>query len=90
MAMEVHVRQPEAWPVYDLDVWDTGPAPKEPDGMVGHGPTRIPGGSRRVLSRSYSRPLTSPRPRPRPRKSRVSAASLSWPTEAETPTTVSV
>ena len=38
MAMEVHVGQPEAWPVYDVDVWDTGPAPKEPDGMVGHGP----------------------------------------------------
>jgi hypothetical protein len=38
MAMEQHARQPESWPVYDVDVWDTGPAPKEPDGTVGHGP----------------------------------------------------
>ena len=38
IAMETHARQPESWHVYDVDVWDTGPAPKASDGFVGHGP----------------------------------------------------
>jgi hypothetical protein len=38
MAVEEHHRRGLEWPIYEVSTEDTGPAPREPDGLVGHGP----------------------------------------------------